>query len=251
MNPSLFYLQTLKKAGATRLSLVKDKAEGKYYVEKSLVVNIEFQKKLFENEIEIHSSLRHRHIIKFIRRTAENSFLMEFASRGNFSMLLNSHPQAPYLLKSIEEFLEGLVYLHSKGLIHNDIKPSNILLTEERTKLADFAFTGRTGQMTFSEIPSCSMVGTDIYVPQNQLPNHNNSVRTDLYACGIILYQAFSGSPFLEKIQLEKIPIRSIREVIGQCLLGGYSDMATLQSELQTAVPVNMRSQLTEMEEFP
>jgi serine/threonine protein kinase len=240
----------LNEAGATRLSLVKDKLEGKYYVEKTLIVDIEFQKKLFENEIQVHSSLQHRHIVKFARRTAENSFLMEYASRGNFSSLLNPRPRPPALFKALGEFLKGLAYLHGKGYVHNDIKPSNILLTEERTKLADFAFSGKTGQVTFTEIPGYSMVGTGIYAPENRKPDSSNSVSADLYACGIILYQACSDASYPERINLEKVTDRSAREIIEQCLLGGYKDVETLWSGLQTAAFANRPGSLVALEDL-
>lgn len=239
----------MNEAGATRLSLVKDKEEGKYYVEKTLIVDIAFQKKLFENEIQVHSSLHHRHIIKFVRRTAENSFLMEYASRGNLSSLLNARPRPPALFTALGEFLKGLAYLHGKGYVHNDIKPSNILLTEERTKLADFAFAGETGQVTFAEIPGYSMVGTDIYAPESRKANRSNSVSADLYACGMILYQAFSDSAHPEKINMEKITDRLAREIIQQCLQGGYRDVETLWSQLQNAAFENRHGGLATLQD--
>lgn len=242
MNQNIIRLRVLKEAGATRLSLVKDKTDEKYYVEKTLAVDIGFQKKLFENEIEVHSSLHHRHIIKFVRRIAENSFLMEFASKGNLSLLLNSRPQPAALFKALGEFLQGLAYLHGKGYAHNDIKPSNILLSEDRAKLADFAFAGKIGQVTFSEAPSYSMVGTGLYAPDDRKPNQSNSVGSDLYACGIILYQAFSDTSYPEKINLEKITDQSVREIIQQCIQGGFNNVETLWSQLQATVLENKHS---------
>lgn len=229
-------MRVLKEAGATRLSLVKDQEQGKYFVEKTLVVDIEFQKKLFENEIQVHSSLQHRHIIKFERRNAVNSFFMEYAARGNLASLLNAQPRSATLFKAIDEFLKGLAYLHAEGYVHNDIKPSNILLTEERTKLSDFAFAGKIGQITFTDIPSYSMIGTDIYAPQNRKPNHTNSIRDDLYSCGILLYQAFSEEAYPEKIDLKKVPHHPDREIVQQCLLGGCLDAETLRVQLHAAV---------------
>jgi protein kinase len=235
VDPNILHLRNLKEGGATRLSLVKDVAVDKYFVEKFLVVNIAFQKRLFENEIQVHSALHHRHIIKFVRRTAENSFLMEYAAKGNFSLLLNVQSRPGEVLKALGDFLKGLTYLHEKGYVHNDIKPSNILLTEDRSKLADFAFSGKIGQVTFDEIPHYSMVGTDIYAPKKRGTNQVNSIQDDLYACGIILFQIFSRLASPEKIDLRKVEDLQAREIIQQCLLGEFDSVETLRSRLLAA----------------
>lgn len=232
MNRDVFPLRILNEGGATRLSLVKDAREGKYFVEKRLIVDIDFQRRLFENEIDVHSSLHYRHIIHFVRRTADDSFLMEYAAKGNLTMLLARGARSPGLHAALGGFLKGLAYLHGRGYAHNDIKPSNILLTEERTKLADFAFAGRIGQVTFPAPPGYSMMGTDIYAPPDRSLPRRNSIQDDLYACGIVLYQAFSGSGRPEGIELSKISDARAREIVATCLRGGYASVEALRSEV-------------------
>jgi serine/threonine protein kinase len=250
LKQSIIRLRIIREAGATRLALVKDTATDRYYVEKTLVVDIDFQKKLFENEIRVHSSLRHRHIIKFERRTSDQSFLMEYAAKGNFLSLLNVQPRPPRLFAALVDFLKGLAYLHAEGLVHNDIKPSNMLLTEDRTKLADFAFAGRAGQVTFPEIPSYSMVGTGSYAPRYRSPEQGNSVRDDLHACGVILYQVFSDVARPEEIDLERIGQPQARDVIQQCLQGEFHDVEALWVQLQNVPCTDGRGNLTALREL-
>ncbi len=76
----------------------------------------------------------------------------------------------------------GLGQLHSRGLIHRDVKPANIIYVNGRAKLADIGLVSVGGdERTF--------VGTEGYIP----PEGPGSASSDLYALGIVLYEASTG----------------------------------------------------------
>ncbi len=101
------------------------------------------------------------------------------------SYMAREGPLTPELARVIMlEVLEGLRTLHSHGLLHRDVKPSNILRVQRRWKLADLGLMAR-------EEPDVSLLGTIEYIPPDGLMDRT----TDLYACGKVLYCLATGLP--------------------------------------------------------
>ena len=142
----LSYLKTLSDAAYTKLVMVKDIDKNEYFVEKSLVVTMDFQERLFENEIKIHSMLDHRYVIRFAERTGPLKFLMEYASNGNLEKFISETTHEGTRIKAGLQFLKGLAYLHELGIAHNDIKPSNILLKADGTPMLSY-YKGKPGKI--------------------------------------------------------------------------------------------------------
>lgn len=95
------------------------------------------------------------------------------------------------------QVLSGLQHAHERGVIHRDVKPSNLIVCENGVvKIVDFGLAkdigGNTGLTATGE-----MVGTISYMSPEQVLCKTLDHRTDLWACGVVLYEMLSGShPF-------------------------------------------------------
>jgi len=98
------------------------------------------------------------------------------------------------------QILDALVEAHQKGVIHCDLKPENIILTqvgarENVVMVLDFgiaALTGEKGQQS-APAPGGGLVGTPCYMAPEQILQQGVGPQTDLYAMGLILYELVTG----------------------------------------------------------
>jgi hypothetical protein len=84
---------------------------------------------------------------------------------------------------------------HAKGLVHRDVKPSNVLLDEnEHVYLADFGLTRRLEEQGSAPVDGRS-VGTPAYLAPEQIEGDPVDARTDVYALGCLLFECLTGTP--------------------------------------------------------
>ena len=107
------------------------------------------------------------------------------------------------------EILEALDHAHSHGVTHRDIKPANlILLADGRVKIADFGIARiESSQLTVAG----TVMGTPSYMSPEQFQGIAVDLRSDLFSCGVILYQFLTGEkPFVGT--LTSIMFKVLRE---------------------------------------
>lgn len=93
------------------------------------------------------------------------------------------------------EILDALDHAHAQGVVHRDIKPANIIVLESgRIKIADFGIA----RVEKSELTQTGMVlGTPSYMSPEQFMGHPVDGRSDIFSCGVVLYQMLTGEkPF-------------------------------------------------------
>jgi tetratricopeptide (TPR) repeat protein len=92
------------------------------------------------------------------------------------------------------DLCQALEVAHSRGILHRDLKPGNVWLTEEgRAKLGDFGLAMALGQSRLTE--AGSIMGTASYMPPEQALGSEADARGDLYALGCVLYELVTGRP--------------------------------------------------------
>jgi len=157
--------------------------------------------RVFRQEFALLSRLDHPSIVKiFDYGTASQGrpfFAMEYVEGPRFHVSLMKNLSMTDLCSIVVDVCLGLEYLHGYGLIHQDIKPDNILLSPDasgrlQAKLSDFGLTAVIGSGDVNHLS-----GTLEYFSPEAIRGAHLDRRTDLYSLGITIYEVLTGrNPF-------------------------------------------------------
>ena len=157
--------------------------------------------KNFYNEAKIQAKLNHPNIATiydFFEHENKHYVVMEYVEGESISKIIK-HIGAfdiETALSIFKQILNGLMYAHSKNVIHKDIKTSNFLLTPNTVKIIDFGIAqilDETSKNSVSEL----LIGTPKYMSPEQILGEKIDQRTDIYSLGIVLYEFLTGKlPF-------------------------------------------------------
>jgi eukaryotic-like serine/threonine-protein kinase len=172
----------------------------------------------FQREAQMASSLNHPHILT-VYDTGEfegrQYLATEFVDGGT---LKNWRQQQPRSWEDVAELLtgvaDGLATAHQAGILHRDIKPDNILVTESGyAKLADFGLAKLTDASQPADITRTIaedqtqqgvIVGTIAYMSPEQASGKMLDARSDIFSFGVVLYEMLDGQrPFKAATNLE------------------------------------------------
>ncbi len=167
---------------------------------------------------------------------------MEFLPGETLAQRLRQGPLAPgEALELAEDLVAALSALHDAGVVHRDVKPSNIFLAP-RVKLVDFGlarevrdedtFTLRTPSEEVT-LPG-TIVGTPGYMAPEQILGHAVDARADVFSLGAVLYEAFSGrAPFARDTVAAALSATLYDEPLP---LGDSPELLALDSALRRAL---------------
>ena len=194
---SFDFVRVLGRGKFGEVWLGRDRASGETVAIKEIRHDFdEKQLRSIRLEIQIHSSLNHPNIVGFRGSFVEGGsyfVVLEYCERGSVGDLLRGRrglgvDQAREIMKDLCNAVE---YLHSKSIVHRDIKPGNLLLDKEgRAKLCDFGLSTTVGRLGPDDRTIC---GTPNYISPEMIDRKTIALPTDIYSMGCLLYALLTG----------------------------------------------------------
>ena len=147
-------------------------------------------------EFQILAGLRHPNIISVIDYGFDSEqqpfYTMTFLEESQTILEAGAALDQNGKLDLLEQLLQGLAYLHRRGILHRDIKPANVLVTGGMVKLLDFGLSHAADE-------DGAMGGSPLYMSPELMDGEEATIAADLYAVGVLFYQLFVGKhPFGE-----------------------------------------------------
>ncbi|XP_022326348.2 serine/threonine-protein kinase PLK4-like isoform X4 [Crassostrea virginica] len=150
-------------------------------------------------EVEIHSRLKHPSILELYNYFEDNNYVylvLEICMNGELNRYLKANckvlteDEAQHFMRQI---VEGMLYLHSHGILHRDLTLANLLLTRNmNVKIADF---GLATQLTVPDEKHFTMCGTPNYISPEIAMRSAHGLEADVWSLGCMLYTFLVGKP--------------------------------------------------------
>jgi len=127
----------------------------------------------------------------------EHFLSMEFVDGENLASLLRRIGRFPAdkAMDVARQVCAGLAAAHEKGVLHRDLKPANVMLDGQgKVRITDFGLAGLADTLTGDDVRS----GTPSYMSPEQLQGREVTVRSDVYALGLLIYELVTGRRAVE-----------------------------------------------------
>ncbi|PAE07792.1 serine/threonine protein kinase [Terribacillus saccharophilus] len=175
--------------------------------------------KFFEESQMLYAT-QHPNIMPIRYATQDEDFIyiaMEHYEKGSLNTLMNErHITARELIKFSLEFLSGVQFMHSKGLVHLDIKPTNILINNSnKAVVTDFGTSKYLNELGLVEIDPLY----PLHFPPEAVNTDRASHLSDIYQIGLTMYRMANGNALFVR-QLKDLNITSNEELAASIKAG-------------------------------
>jgi serine/threonine protein kinase len=143
----------------------------------------------------------------------QHFIVMEHVSGNSCAELLRDrgHLEVEEAVGIVTQACRGLDYAHRNGVVHRDVKPGNLLVSDtDVVKLADFGIARATDQSSITQVGS--VLGTAAYLAPEQARGDEAGPRADLYSLGVVSYQLLAGRLPYEANSLSELALKQQRE---------------------------------------
>uniref|UniRef100_A0A6Q2XC75 Serine/threonine-protein kinase PLK n=1 Tax=Esox lucius TaxID=8010 RepID=A0A6Q2XC75_ESOLU len=208
----------LGKGGFARCYEMTDLANNKMYAVKVIPqsrVSKPHQRDKITNEIELHKTLHHKHVVKFSHHFEDQDniyIFLELCSRKSLAHIWKARhtltdPEVRYYLRQI---ISGLKYLHNRGILHRDLKLGNFFVNDNmELRLGDF---GLAAKLETVEQRKKTICGTPNYLAPEVLNRQGHGMESDVWSLGCVIYTLMCGNPPFETLDLKET-YKCIKEV--------------------------------------
>jgi serine/threonine protein kinase len=151
----------------------------------------------FREEAKLQGRLESMHVVRlyqFLREGDEFFMVMEFVQGKSLGALLREKGRLnpKDAIDIMLQALDGLGYAHKRHIVHRDVKPANIMVSDDGVvKVADFGIARLLGSTRQTKIGS--IVGTLEYISPEAVQGRESTAVSDIYSCGVVLYELLSG----------------------------------------------------------
>lgn len=156
----------------------------------------------FRREIEIVRGMTHPRIVPLLDTGSHDGvlyYVMPYVEGESLHLRLQREGRLPLgeALTILRDVAAGLAYAHHRGVLHRDVKPENLLLTDDGATVADFGLARAIGAADSQKLTATGVVvGTVYYMSPEQLREEPDlDARTDVYSLGCVLYEMVTGEP--------------------------------------------------------
>jgi serine/threonine protein kinase len=164
----------------------------------------------FFREIRIAAQLTHPHILPLIDSGESDGvlfFVMPYIEGETLRqrMVRSGQLSIPESIRVLRDVTDALAYAHARGVIHRDMKPENVLLSDRHALVSDFGIAKAIGEMSSSDTNATvslatvagTILGTPAYMAPEQAGGETVDQRADIYGTGVMAYEMLTGSlPF-------------------------------------------------------
>jgi serine/threonine-protein kinase len=154
----------------------------------------------FHREVRVARQVSHKNVCRVydIGEVDGRHFLsMEYIKGEELSSLLRRIGRLPQdkAIQLARQICAGLAAAHDAGVLHRDLKPANVMIDGDgNARILDFGLAGLTDEFREDELAA----GTPAYMAPEQLAGKEQTVRTDIYSLGLVLYELFTAKKAFE-----------------------------------------------------
>lgn len=179
----------------------------------------EYQK--LQEEVEILKNLSHINIVGYLGTGLEDnivSIFMEFVPGGSISSIIHRFGPLPesVFCKYTEQIVQGVAYLHEKGVIHRDVKGNNVMLMPNGIiKLIDFGCAKRLSCVSLTNEhsePLKSVHGTPYWMAPEVINESGYGRKSDIWSIGCTVFEMATGKP----------PLASMGKIAAMFYIGAH-----------------------------
>ena len=146
--------------------------------------------KRFAREARLAAAIESRHLVRILA-VGDGFFVMPYYARGSLADALPL--SVPELVRVSAEIAQALDALHGAGIVHRDVKPSNVLLGDDGAVLADFGLARGVDSTQLTH--DGQLLGTAHYLAPELIEGAVATPASDVYAFACLLYEAATGAP--------------------------------------------------------